>query len=186
MIDIPCVILAGGKSSRMEEDKCFLPFKNTTLIKYQYDRLSKIFSNVYISSKVNKFDFDCELILENSEIYSPLIALDNILNNLNSNVFIISVDTPLISLNSIEKIINSSKDFDITIAQTKDEKRHNLTGVFTINIKNKIKTMLSEDFHKIGYLIKNTNSNIVCDFCNGEFINLNTKEDYINILNKKE
>ena len=50
--NIPCVILAGGKSSRMGEDKSLLPFPPyKTLTHYQYQRLNKIFKNVYISSK---------------------------------------------------------------------------------------------------------------------------------------
>ena len=57
------VILAGGKSSRMKQDKALLPFGDTnSLAEFQYRRLSKIFSKVYISSKNNKFDFDVNII----------------------------------------------------------------------------------------------------------------------------
>ena len=182
MLDIPCVILAGGKSSRMEEDKCFLSFKNTTLIKYQYDRLNQIFCNVYISSKINKFDFPCELILEENDIFSPMVALQTILNN-HKEVFIISVDTPNISANSIKKLIDNSNNFDITIAKTKDSKTHNLCGVFKNTINIKIDEMIKDDNHKIGCLIKSVNSNIVDGFKDVEFVNLNTKDDYLNILN---
>jgi len=183
MIDIPCVILAGGKSSRMKQDKCFLAFKNTTLIKYQYDRLTQMFSNVYISSKINKFDFDCELILEDNNIFSPMIALQTILQK-HQEVFIISVDTPNISKYSIERIILNSNNFDITIPKTKDEKIHNLCGVFKNCINTKIDEMLKEDNHKIGFLIKSVNSNIIDEFNNDEFINLNTKDDYLGFVNK--
>ena len=181
MLDIPCVILAGGKSSRMEEDKCFLPFKNKTLIKYQYDRLNQIFKNVYISSKVDKFNFPCKLILEDNNIFSPMVALKTILNRFDK-VFIISVDTPNISESSIKKLINSSNDFDITIAKTKDEKIHNLCGIFKNSIDHKIEEMLKDNNHKIGFLIKSVNSNIVDRFTNDEFINLNTKDDYLNFI----
>jgi len=59
VIDIPCVIFAGGKSSRMGEDKSLLPFSSfKTLTEFQLSRLSKIFKNVYISTKEkNKFEF---------------------------------------------------------------------------------------------------------------------------------
>ena len=168
----------------MEEDKCFLPFRNTTLIKYQYDRLSKIFTNVYISSKTNKFNFECSLILEKNNIYSPMIALQNILNQFDK-VFIISVDTPNISENTIKKIILNSKIYDLTIAKTKDGKTHNLTGIFSAKLNKQIDDMIKNDTHKVGYLIKKVNSNIVDNLNNNEFINLNTKEDYQNILKEK-
>ena len=38
--EMPLVILCGGKSSRMKEDKALLPFSNaSSLAKYQYKRL---------------------------------------------------------------------------------------------------------------------------------------------------
>lgn len=43
LLDIPCVIFAGGKSSRMGEDKALLPFGNfKTLTQYQLTRLQKV------------------------------------------------------------------------------------------------------------------------------------------------
>ena len=55
--EIPCVILSGGKSSRMGEDKSLLPFgSSNSLIEYQYKRLKPYFKNLYISSKIDKFD----------------------------------------------------------------------------------------------------------------------------------
>jgi len=64
MFNIPCVIFAGGKSSRMGENKALLPFAGfETLTEYQYTRLSKIFSSVYISCKDKSiFSFDANFI----------------------------------------------------------------------------------------------------------------------------
>jgi len=185
LLKIPCVILSGGKSSRMKEDKSFLKFSSSnSLIEYQYKRLKPYFKNVYISSKTNKFDFLSfdELILDkNQEIYSPILALETILEQLeDEKIFIITVDTPFIKIQTIKKLINSNKNFDITIAQTL--KTHNLCGVFSKNILNIIKNMIKDDIHKINYLIKSTNYNVV-EFKNeDEFLNLNSKEDYIKAL----
>jgi len=185
LLKIPCVILSGGKSSRMKEDKSLLKFSSSnSLIEYQYKRLKPYFKNLYISSKTNKFDFLSfdELILDkNQEIYSPILALETILEQLeDEKIFIITVDTPFIKIQTIKKLINSNKNFDITIAQT--SKVHNLCGVFSKNILNSIKHMIKNDIHKINYLIKSTNYNIA-EFKNeDEFLNLNYKEDYIKAL----
>jgi len=180
MLNIPCVILAGGKSSRMGKDKCFLPFENTTLIKYQYDKMSKLFDNVYISSKVNKFDFECDIIYDNfTDTSSPMIALESILSYINSKkVFIISVDTPLISNETIITLIDNSKNHNITIA--KDKKNiHNLCGVFSVNLLKNIRTLIKQDIHKINYLIKTNTNYTVIEFEDDEqFLNINTKEQY--------
>ena len=179
--EITCVILSGGKSSRMGEDKSLLPFYSSkTLIEYQYNRLKPYFKNIYISSKVDKFDFlEKEFLIldENKDIFSPILALDTIFDKLkNQKIFIITVDTPLVTIDSISKLIEESQNYDICIAQT--EKTHNLCGVFSSNISLTIKNMIETDIHKINYLIKNNNYNIVNFSDNSEFININNQDEY--------
>jgi len=182
IIDIPCVILAGGKSSRMGEDKSLLPFKDkSSMIEYQYNKLSKIFSNIFISSKTNKFTFNKNLniIIDNNKtISSPMIALESIFRNLkNDKIFIITVDTPLIEKNTINNILKSCYKYDITIAKDKN-KVHNLCGVFSRGIYTNIINLLKDNNHKINYLIKNSNHKILYFDNEKQFININTKQEY--------
>ena len=179
--EITCVILSGGKSSRMGEDKSLLPFSSSkTLIEYQYNRLKPYFKNIYISSKVDKFDFlekECLILDENKDVFSPILALDTIFKKFqNQKIFIITVDTPFVSIDTIAKLIEESKDCDICIAQT--EKTHNLCGVFSSNISLTIKTMIENDIHKIWFLIKNNIYKIIELPNNNEFLNINHRDDY--------
>ena len=180
--EIPCVILSGGKSSRMGEDKSLLPFSTSnTLIEYQYKRLKPYFKDIYISSKIDKFDFlEKEFLIldENKEIFSPILALNTIFNKFpNQKIFIITVDTPFVSIQTISNLINQSLDVDICIGETQD-KTHNLCGVFSSNINGFIKDMIKNDIHKIFYLIKNNNHKIIHFDNNDEFININNKNEY--------
>ena len=179
---IPCVILCGGRSSRMGEDKSLLPFSNSnSLTQYQYNKLTPYFSEIYLSSKIDKFDFsfnkDKYLILDEGEVFSPIIALQTIFKTIKaSKVFIITVDTPLVSIESIDKLINESINSKICVAKT--ERIHNLCGVFSINLEIFINKMLINDIHKVGYLLKNNNTKYI-EFPNDdEFINLNNKDEY--------
>lgn len=168
----------------MGEDKSLLPFKNSTLIEYQYKKLSKIFKKVYISSKTNKFDFDCDIIYDNnSDISSPMIALNSIFKTLQEDkIFIITVDTPLILEETIYHLVELCDNYDITIAKD-NERVHNLCGVFSKNINQIIDQLIEKDIHKINYLLKHIeNLKIVSFQNNSEFINLNTKEQYNSIL----
>ena len=185
-LDIPCVILCGGKSSRMGEDKSLLPFSSSsTLAQYQYEKLKKLFKNVYLSSKIDKFDFISkkELILDKALVYSPIAALQSIFSKLDSQkIFIITVDTPLVKFESIERIINESSNFNITVAKT--SRVHNLCGVFERKIVlPHLNSMLSEDFHKVGYLLKQLNTQYVNFSEEDEFINLNNQEEYHKAIN---
>jgi len=182
LFEIACVILCGGKSSRMGEDKSLLPFASSnTLTQYQYERLKPFFKEIYLSSKIDKFDFinKNELILdENKDTFSPILALDTIFNKLkNQKVFIITVDTPFVTIESISKLIEESNAIDICIAQT--EKVHNLCGVFSSDISLDIKNMIKNDIHKIGYLIRNNNNYKIVKFDDdNEFLNINSQNDY--------
>jgi molybdopterin-guanine dinucleotide biosynthesis protein A len=177
-INIPCIILSGGKSSRMGEDKSLLPFGEfNTLIEYQYQKLSQIFQDVYISTKIDKFDFEAKLILDDKDIYSPMVALKSILKQFKTKVFIISVDTPFVKKETILKLIKQSSNFDITIAQDKN-KTHNLCGIFEHKLIYDIDTLLKQDIHKINYLIQKNNANIIEFENEKQFLNINTKDDY--------
>ena len=179
--EIPCVILSGGKSSRMGEDKSLLLFSTSnTLIEYQYKRLKPYFKNIYISSKIDKFDFlEKEFLIldENKEIFSPILALNSIFTKFpNQKIFIITVDTPFVSIQTINELITQSNEVDICIGET--EKTHNLCGVFSSNINGFIKDMIKNDIHKIFYLIKNNHHKIIHFDNNDEFININNKNEY--------
>lgn len=170
----------------MGEDKSLLPFSSSnTLIQFQFNRLKPYFKDIYISSKNDKFDFlkdKTKLILDkNQEVYSPILALQTILEKFDK-VFIITVDTPLIKISSIKKLINSSNNFDITIAQT-EEKTHNLCGIFSKNINTIINSMIKDDIHKINYLVKNSKYQIINFNNEDEFLNINEKKEYEKALN---
>ena len=85
MSEIPCVILAGGRSARMGVDKCFLDFKAKSLIEWQFEKMSKRFASVFISCKADKFGgkFGEKTLIfdENLEFLSQ-----NSKNALNSNL----------------------------------------------------------------------------------------------------
>ncbi len=176
--EIPCVILCGGKSSRMGEDKALLPFdKYNSLVQYQVERLKPYFKNIYLSSKTNKFDFSCDIIYDDGEISSPLIALQTILNTIKEDkVFIMTVDTPFVSLETMSCLYEKSKGFDITVAQS--EKIHNLCGVFDKSILDKVTLMVDDDFHKVGALLKRVNTSYITFENENEFLNLNTPDEY--------
>ncbi len=60
----------------MGRDKSLLPFGEfDSLIEYQYSRMKNIFDEVFISTKYNKFSFKAKLIVDNSNIFSPMMAL---------------------------------------------------------------------------------------------------------------
>lgn len=183
MLDIPCVIFAGGKSSRMKEDKSLLPFGTfNTLTEYQLSRLSKIFKNVYISCKEkSKFNFDAEFIedIKTDSVFAPTAGFISVFEHLKcESFFIISVDSPFVSEDEIKKIVASDKtDADATVAKT-PRGTEPMCGIYHISTKEKFSYMLKENSHKMGQLLNSSNTIYVEFEDEKPFLNLNHPHEY--------
>lgn len=183
MYDIPCVIFAGGKSSRMGEDKALLPFAGfNTLTQYQYVKLSKLFKNVYISCKdKSKFHFNAAFIedKEDTNVYAPTIGFITAFEKLRSDkIFVLSVDTPFVSENEIKELLKSDDNsYDATIAKS-DDGIQPLCGIYHISLLPSFNKMLQTNEHKLGFLLKNAHTKYVYFSQTQPFLNLNHPHQY--------
>lgn len=179
--ELNCVILCGGKSSRMGQDKSKLMLKNQTLIQFQVDKFSKIFKSVYVSAKEDKFENHFNLIKDSLEfkIDSPMLALYSILSNFkNEFVFILSVDSPKVSKNELLKMLPFlEQNYKIILAKTPLYK-HPLCGFYHSSLAQTCKKFLEKDEQKIGLLFSKIKTKFV-EFENEDaFLNLNFYEEY--------
>lgn len=174
-----CVILGGGKSSRMGKDKTLLPFKNEpTLTHFQYNKFKEIFENVFISAKNQKFNPPLPLIEDKINDYSPMLALYSILSNFkDEKIFIIPADMPFVKIETIKKLYTESNGYEICVA-TDDKFRHSLCGFFDSSIANLAKNLYEKKEHKIGLLFKEVKFKEV-KFDSEQFFNINYPQDYI-------
>ncbi|MBE0515268.1 molybdenum cofactor guanylyltransferase MobA [Sulfurimonas sp.] len=183
MLEIPCVIFAGGKSSRMGEDKALLPFGGfNTLAEFQFSRLSKIFKNVYISCKdSSKFNFEADFIedIKTDSLYAPTAGFISAFRHLKcEKFFAISVDSPFIAKDEIEKIVASDKtDADATVAKT-PHGIEPMCSVYHRSMEKKFASMLKENNHKLGFLLKTSNTLYVEFEDEKPFLNLNHPHEY--------
>ncbi len=183
MYKIPCIIFAGGRSSRMGEDKSLLPFGGfDTMTEYQHQRLKKIFKKVYISCKdSSKFNFDAEFIedIKTDNIFAPTVGFVSIFKELkDESFFVLSVDTPFVGEEEITQLIKvDTKSLDATISKT-DFGSHPLCGIYHRSLENKFVQMLSEDNHKLGFLLKSSNTKYLHFKSEKSFINLNYFSEY--------
>ena len=180
--DIVCVIFAGGRSSRMGSDKALLPFGAfSTLTEFQYRRLTKLFKKVYISTKENKFDFEANLILDNNgdNTFAPTAGFKALFQTLQEErVFILSVDTPFVSVKEIESLLESDNhELDATIATTASGS-HPMCGVYHRSLLPAFTQMLKENNHRLGQLLKKSKTKFVMFEEENRFTNLNHPEEY--------
>jgi molybdopterin-guanine dinucleotide biosynthesis protein A len=180
--DLSCVIFAGGKSSRMGQDKSLLPFGDfNTLAEYQYRRLSKLFANVYISAKEKKFDFEAELIIDASSeaVFAPTAGFVAMFRQLrDERVFVLSVDTPFVGEEEIAAILEKdSADLDAVIAQTASGS-HPMCGIYRRTLLPSFEKMLKEENHRLAQLLKSSKTAYVAFDREAPFTNLNHPHEY--------
>lgn len=177
---LDAVIFAGGKSSRMGEDKALLPFAGyNTLSEFQYSRLSQLFKHVTLSAKGNKFDFDCVVIEDIYEDHSPLVGIISIFETLQiEEVFILSVDAPFVESDTIEKILSyNKKGLDVIIAQSPSGVQP-LCGLYKKSILPLAQQQLKKNNHKLRDLLRLANTEYVKFEEDLPFTNLNHPEEY--------
>ena len=175
------VILAGGRSSRMQQDKALLPFGGyDSLAEFQYRRLSQLFSKVYISSKNNKFDFNAEIIEDIYKSSSPLVALVSIFELLEEieEIFLLSVDAPFVDKSVIDILYkNNSSVYDVVVAQSSNGLEP-LCAIYHRSCLVEAKKALDANRHKLHSLFKNLNIKIVKIENESVFMNLNYPSEY--------
>jgi len=175
------VIMAGGKSSRMKRDKALLPFKGySSLAEYQYKRLQPFFSEVYISAKNNKFDFDITVIEDYFNDSSPLVALVSIFETLKKvdELFILSVDAPFVTEEVIAKLYNELEDSTDVAVSKSNNGLEPLCGIYRRGVVNEAKKMLASNQHRLQSLLEKVNTKEVFFSNSSLFMNLNYPEDY--------
>ncbi|MGT0076731.1 molybdenum cofactor guanylyltransferase MobA [Helicobacter pylori] len=181
--DIPCVLLAGGKSSRfitnnIQTNKALMPFEShSSLLEYQYMHLLKLFKKVIISAK-KSYELNAPYLLEKkSDLFSPLFGIYNAFLTLQTPyIFFIPIDTPLVSFESI-KALCGIKNFSVIYAKS-PTKEHYLISLWHQNILNALSYALKTQNYRLSDLVKNTSSIAMHFNKEEEFLNLNTLKDY--------
>ena len=174
------VILAGGKSSRMQRDKALLPFGGySSLAEFQQKRLSKIFSKVYISSKDNKFKFEVDVIEDRYKDSSPLVALVSIFEELEEveEVFLLSVDAPFVSKKVIDRLYKNNRSVDVVVAQSNNGLEP-LCAIYHRSCLIEAKRALEENQHRLQSLFEKLNVKKVKIEDLSAFMNLNYPSEY--------
>ncbi len=191
--NIPCVLLAGGKSSRfiingVQINKALMPFESySSLLEHQYMHLLKLFKKVIISAK-KSYELNAPYLLEKeSDLFSPLFGIHNAFLTLQTPyIFFIPIDTPLVSFESI-KALCGVKNFSVIYAKS-PTKEHYLISLWHQNSLNALCYALKTQNYRLSDLVKNTSSVAINFNQEEEFLNLNTLKDYelaVQILKKR-
>jgi molybdopterin-guanine dinucleotide biosynthesis protein A len=115
--DITGIILSGGKSTRMGENKSFLTFGTETVIEHIVNLMRSIFSEVVIITnepEIYKF-LNIKTYKDIFQNVGPIAGIHSgLVNSKTEKNFIISCDIPLMNADMIKSIIDQSSDSLVT------------------------------------------------------------------------
>ena len=184
------IVLAGGKSSRMGSDKSKMILNGKTLIEYSIDALRPLCEKIVISS--NKIIYDstgCEVWPDELPDGSPMIGIYSCLKHSLTEInIILSCDMPLINPLLLEYLLSNSNDFDITVPIHGNNLIEPLCGIYKKSCIDVLKGFIDQSNYRLNECIRSTSHRLVTidsqtpGFSENQFSNINTREDFQNLL----
>lgn len=174
------IILAGGKSSRMGEDKGLMLLNGKPMIQYVIDAVSKLTDKIIIVSNSSKYEqFGCKVIPDVVKDKGPLGGIISGLEQTTSERnWILSCDTPYISVEILRELMETMGEEQIRITSAGD-KIHPLIGTYRKSALIPLKEQLALNELKLTKAFEGVEKTIfdANHYPLNCFKNLNKKED---------
>ncbi|NQX97356.1 MAG: molybdenum cofactor guanylyltransferase [Flavobacteriales bacterium] len=173
------IILAGGKSSRMNEDKGLMLLDGKPMIQYVIDALNPLVDEIIIVSNNPEYEqFGYSVYEDLIKRKGPLAGIYTGLSHSTSETnIILSCDIPYVSAELLSFLIENNHD-QITIPAYKG-RTHQLIGVFSKSCEINFLMSLEKEQLKLMNAFKNLNLNVVdaSHFDEQLFTNINSLSD---------
>ncbi|MCG8569794.1 MAG: molybdenum cofactor guanylyltransferase [Spirochaetes bacterium] len=182
----PCsaILLAGGKSKRMGQDKAYIDFLGKPLIEYILAKLLNVFSEiVVVTGHSENFHHGQNTLFVNDldefKGMGPLAGIYTGLQTISTQcAFVTACDMPLISENTILKLIKSFKDNHCQVLFARNNlKIEPLLAVYSINCSNSIYQMLKGGNKKVQAIASLVETDFLDIHDQLEILNINTPAD---------
>jgi len=182
MKNITGIILAGGKSSRMGEDKGVLLLQDKPMIQYVIEELQKVTDSILIIANNKAYQqFNLPIFEDLIKDKGPIGGIYTGLSySKTEQNLCISCDTPNLPASLLKLLINQSNNHQITIPRY-NNKLHPLSGVYTKDLIPFFEAKIKNNELKLKDAIIETKHNIIDitpkQYPPSAFYNMNCKED---------
>jgi molybdenum cofactor guanylyltransferase len=184
--DITGVVLAGGRSSRMGQDKALLEWKGKPLIRHAIDILGQLCEKVVISANKNDYGFTaCEVWQDVWEVQAPLTGIYSCLRrSQNEWIMVLSCDMPLVDPRLFQTMVSLSSGYDVVVPVHEGGIIEPLCGLYNKRALPQLEQNLNGQSYSIKQFIMSSKSRIMetgpeLDFFRADmFFNVNTKDNF--------
>lgn len=181
------VILAGGESRRMGQDKALLHWRGRALYEWAYSALYPVCDEVLISSNSDPYFFSGQkLVSDRFSGIGPIAGIESgLFHARHQTVIFVSCDTPLVNSDLFAYMLDLHPGFDISLA-AHDKVNEPMIGIYEKSVHGEFFKAINNGMHKPPTVIKSLNwqeINIHSElnfFSMDMFLNLNRPEDLTN------
>lgn len=177
------IVLAGGQSSRMGEDKGLMIFQNMPLVKIAVDRLAQCCEEVFIS--VNQHQQETyqpfgNLIIDQHEQEGPLGGILSVFEQIEGPLLITAVDLPLLGMAELNQLLaHRSPESCVTVFFDQQENRWEaLVSLWEQEAHDRLIDYFSEKKRSVQRFLNEINAHKVGIENRKAFVNVNARRDW--------
>ncbi len=177
------IVLAGGKSSRMQTDKGFVSYKGKLLVEHALDQLLPVCSEMLISANRNEYEqFGYPVIKDSIYDLGPLGGIYSTIQKSSNHLnLIVACDVLGVDSSILIEMINSAMGKNLVYLQDNNNKIEPLPILLNKNILSDIEKQIEKGDFKLQNLIhaiiQSNYSQTACILIKDRLLNLNTMED---------
>jgi molybdopterin-guanine dinucleotide biosynthesis protein A len=178
--DATAIVLAGGKSSRMGQDKSLIEIDGEPLISLVVGQLKPYFSRILIGAADDgKFDFlELPVIPDKAPNCGPMMGLASTLEASQDELnFVIACDIPDVNVELMQRLMSLADGYDCVIPSLGNGMHEPLFGVYRKSVLPEASEMLAAGRRRISSLFDRVRVRFVELDESGSCVNLNTQED---------
>ena len=184
--NITGIILAGGKSSRMGEDKALKKFNNVALIEYTINKIQHQVKSIIINTNQNQKiyqELGYPLIADlNPDLLGPLSGIYSSLKKMTTDwAFFSACDTPFLPKDIVARLFNHAQQQNKLIAVVETNKKlQPLVLLIHKDLSNNLDTFISSGERKTQtWILQQQPAIIDCSNELDAFVNINTTQDFL-------
>ncbi len=183
------IVLSGGRSSRMGQDKSLMILNGKPLIQYAIDTIKPLCDKVVISSNFNNYDFTgCEVWPDEMDVQAPITGIYSCIKQSPTEVnLVISCDMPLIQTMLFEYLLTFANNHDI-IVPTHNKYFEPLCAIYKKSVLPAMEISINKHDYKLMTFIKSTSylpieiTEDLTVYTSAMFLNVNTPEEYNHLV----
>jgi molybdopterin-guanine dinucleotide biosynthesis protein A len=177
-VKLTAIILAGGKSSRMGQDKGLVLYRGKRMVEHVVEICRKLTPEILISANNPEYGFlEYRLIEDRFKEAGPIGGIHAALaaSETEGNIFC-PCDMPGIKPSVFEKILEEKKNFQVVVAAGSSGKIYPVLGYYNKNVLPVIEKQIEKGDFKMQHLLKELNVQTVV-FPEETLKNINYPED---------